>query len=162
LVLLITPDQQQGEANHNCGFAVIPVKFKPIFLLDFLIMEHKNLFGIDDDGKTAGLLSYFFVIGWSMAFFAFHQYERTRLSSFQLRQTLMLYLAYLLARFIVPFMLTRFGFNTAAFSSLYFTMPVNLLFVAIWVKGLMGAMQGEEVPIPIFGQPAQRIFAKLF
>lgn len=125
-------------------------------------MEHKNLFGIEDNGKTAGLLSYFFVLGWFMAFFAFHQYERNRLSSFHLRQTLMLYLAYLATRFGAPFVLAAFGFNIAAFSSAYFLIPLNALFVGLWVKGLLGAMQGKETLIPIFGEPGQWLFARFF
>ena len=125
-------------------------------------MENKNPFGIQDDGKTAGLLSYFFVLGWSMAYFAFHQYDQNRLSSFHMRQTLLLYLGYLFTRFGVPVLFGAVGMPVALFSTFYFTIPVNALFIMLWAIGLRGAMDGEERLIPIFGKPAQRLFAKLF
>lgn len=125
-------------------------------------MENQNPFGIQDEGKTAGLLSYFFILGWSMAYFAFHKYERTQLSGFHLRQTLLLYLVYLFTRFGMPFILGLAGFSTTAFASLYFVIPISILFVGLWAKGLLGAINGEETEIPIFGAPAQRIFADFF
>ena len=125
-------------------------------------MENNNPFGIQDDGKTAGLLSYFFVLGWSMAYFAFHQYDRNQLSSFHLRQTLLLYLAYLFTRFAIPLAFGAAGMPVALFSAFYFTIPINALFITLWAIGLRGAMSGEEMPIPIFGDAAQRIFANLF
>jgi uncharacterized membrane protein len=125
-------------------------------------MENENPFGIQDDGKTAGLLSYFFVLGWSMAYFAFHKYDRSELSGFHLRQTLLLYLVYLFARFGMPLTFGAIGMPVALFSTVYFTVPINALFIMLWAIGLRGAMKGEETPIPIFGEPAQRIFAKFF
>lgn len=122
-------------------------------------MEKRNPFGIEDEGRTAGMLSYFFVLGWSMAFFAFHQYEKTSLSSYQLRQTLMLYLSYLATRFGIPVLFGLLGIHSMFFSSLLFSMPVNALFITLWVIGLTGAIHGEERPIPIFGEQAQRIFS---
>lgn len=125
-------------------------------------MEKRNPFGIEDDGRTAGMLSYFFVLGWSMAYLAFHQYERTSLSSYQLRQTLMLYLSYIVTRYGIPVLFGMAGVHSAFFASLLFSLPVNALFIALWVIGLNGAISGEERPIPIFGEHAQRIFAAAF
>lgn len=34
-------------------------------------MERKYLFGIEDGGKTAAMISYFFVLGWSLSFLDF-------------------------------------------------------------------------------------------
>ena len=125
-------------------------------------MENRNPFGIEDDGKTAGLLSYFFVLGWSMAYFAFHQYEKTSLSSYHLRQTLLLYITYILARYGIPVAFGAIGLPVELFSTIYFIVPVNIAFVALWCIGLNGASKGDETPIPLFGAPAQRIFADIF
>jgi uncharacterized membrane protein len=125
-------------------------------------MTNGNPFGIEDEGKTAGMLSYFFVLGWSMAFFAFHQYERNRLSSFHMRQTLLLYMAYVVIHYGVPVLFGVIGLPVVLFSSIYFIIPLNLLFVGLWSIGLNGASKGEETPIPVFGEPAQRIFANIF
>jgi hypothetical protein len=124
-------------------------------------MEPKNPFGIEDDGKTAGLLSYFFVLGWSMAYFAFHQNEKTSLSSYQLRQTLLLYIGYVVIRYGLHLFFGTIGLSTYIFSSIYFIVLVNLSFIALWVIGLRGAINGEKKPIPLFGQPAQTIFTAL-
>jgi uncharacterized membrane protein len=120
-------------------------------------MKQTNPFGIQDDGKTAGLLSYFFVLGWSMAFFTFHKNDKTSLSSFQLRQTLMLYISYLVIRYGF---LNVLGLATGTLS-FYSIMLVNVTFVVLWVIGLLGASKAEEKPIPVLGQLAQTVFSKL-
>jgi len=122
-------------------------------------MSTKNPFGIEDDGKTAGLLSYFFVLGWSMAYFAFHQNEKTSLSSYQLRQTLLLYISYVAIRYGLSLFFGMIGLPTGIFSLYYFIVPVNLGFIVLWIIGLNGAINGEKKPIPLFGQQAQNIFS---
>ena len=47
-------------------------------------MEPINPFQVQDGGKTAGMMSYFFVLGWSLAYFGYHQNNKTSLSSYQL------------------------------------------------------------------------------
>jgi len=124
-------------------------------------MGPKNPFGIEDDGKTAGLLSYFFVLGWSMAYFAFHQNDKTSLSSYQLRQTLLLYIGYVVIRYGLSLSFCAVGLSTHLFSSFYFIVFVNLTFIVFWIIGLIGAINGEEKPIPLLGLPAQTIFPAL-
>ena len=124
-------------------------------------MERRNPFGIQDDGKTAGMLSYFFVLGWSMAYFVFHQNEKTSLSSYHLRQTLLLYISYLAVRYGLPAMFGAIGLPTALFSLYIFIVPVNLGFIILWLIGLKGAVNGEQRPIPIVGQQAQIVFSTL-
>jgi uncharacterized membrane protein len=122
-------------------------------------MNNRNPFGICDDGKTAGLLSYFFIVGWSTAFFAFHKNEKTSLSSYHLRQTLLLYISYVLVRYGTGCFFGAIGLPTGLFSSNYFVVPVNLGFIALWVTGLTGAIKGEKKPIPVFGEQAQIMFS---
>src|SRR6201999_95339 len=122
---------------------------KILFKKRFNFMGSRNPFGIEDDGKTAGLLSYFFVLGWSMAFFAFHQNEKTSLSGYHLRQTLLLYIGYIVVRYGIPLMFGAVGLPTALFSMYLFIVPVNLGFIALWITGLKAAMDGEEKPIPL-------------
>jgi uncharacterized membrane protein len=124
-------------------------------------MGQRNPFGIEDDGKTAGLLSYFFVLGWSMSYFAFHKAEKTSLSSYQLRQTLFLYIGYVVMRYGISILFGAIGLSTALFSDFYFIVIVNLSFIVLWIIGLTGAINGEEKPIPFFGEQAQRVFARL-
>jgi uncharacterized membrane protein len=120
-----------------------------------------NPFGIEDDGRTASLLSYFFVLGWSISFFTFHLNEKTEKSSFHLRQTLMLYISYIVIRYGLITLLAAVLPNLA-FSVGYLILFVNLSFAALWVTGLISANSGgEDRPIPVFGRPAQVIFASI-
>lgn len=121
-------------------------------------MATNNPFGIEDDGRTASLLSYFFVLGWSISFFTFHLNEKTERSSFHLRQTLMLYISYIVIRYGIITLLSAIWPNLA-FSAEYLVIFVNLSFAALWVTGLVSANSGEDRYIPLFGRPAQVIFA---
>lgn len=122
-------------------------------------MRGNEIFGVQDDGKTAGLCSYFFVLGWSVSYFGYHQTEKTSLSSFQLRQTLLLYLTYVGTRYGLLVVLDKMGLLTGLFSSFNLIVLVNALFVFLWIIGLIGARNGEEKPIPILGRPAQIMFS---
>jgi uncharacterized membrane protein len=124
-------------------------------------MQRTNPFGIQDDGKTAGLLSYFFVLGWSMAFFTFHKNDKTSLSSFHLRQTLLLYLTYLFFRYGLAFILTLIGFPVFVLSMTYYIVLVNVTFIILWLIGLNGASNAELKPIPIIGMWAQSVFSAI-
>ena len=124
-------------------------------------MEQRNIFGIEDDGKTAGLLSYFFVLGWSMAFFTFHKNDKTSLSSYHLRQTLLLYITYLIFRYGLLIFLNVFGFPIGLFSSLYYIVLVNSTFIVFWIIGLDGARKAEHRPIPLIGSLAQSVFSRI-
>ena len=124
-------------------------------------MRGNEIFGVQDDGKTAGLCSYFFVLGWSVSYFGYHQTEKTSLSSFQLRQTLLLYLTYIATRYGLLVVLDKTGLLTGLFSSFNLIVLVNVLFVFLWIIGLIGARNGEEKPIPILGRPAQIMFSRI-
>ena len=52
-------------------------------------MELTEKLGIKDAGKVAGILSYFTIIGWLVAYFGLHQNKKTTIGSYQLRQTLL-------------------------------------------------------------------------
>src|ERR1700678_2360525 len=121
-------------------------------------MRTGNPFGIEDDGKTAGMLSYFFVLGWSMAFFTFHKNDKQSLSSFHLRQTLLLYISYLVIRFGLPLVFGAIGLPTYLFSLTLFSIFVNATFIVLWLIGLDGAFKGETKAIPFFGKQAQIVF----
>lgn len=124
-------------------------------------MRGNEIFGVQDDGKTAGLCSYFFVLGWSVSYFGYHQTEKTSLSSFQLRQTLLLYLTYIATRYGLLVILDKAGILNGLFSSFNLIVLVNVLFVLLWIIGLTGARNGEEKPIPVLGRPAQIIFSRI-
>ena len=121
-------------------------------------MRGNDIFGVQDDGKTAGLCSYFFVLGWSVSYFGYHQTEKTSLSSFHLRQTLLLYITYVATRYGALIILNYMGLLNGTISLSNLVVFVNVLFICLWVVGLIGASNGEEKPIPILGRVAQSVF----
>jgi hypothetical protein len=111
-----------------------------------------------ENGKTAGIISYFWIIGWLIAYFGFHQNSKTSLGSYQLRQTLLLHIVATVIWIIVNYVLIAM-FYTSGFA-LFFPLIwiVRLGLLVLWIIGLIGAVNGEKKPIPILGERAQSMF----
>jgi|CryBogDrversion2_7_1035282.scaffolds.fasta_scaffold26958_1 uncharacterized membrane protein len=122
-------------------------------------MDRKYFLGIEDGGRTAGMVSYFFVIGWSVGYFGFHQPNKTSLSSFHLRQTLFLYITYLAIWFGIYLFSNTLGDNANHPLLLYMRVGSTAIFVLMWLIGLNGANNSEHKPIPVLGNIAQKVFS---
>ena len=111
--------------------------------------------GTTDNGKTVALVSYITLIGWIVAF-VMHSNQKTALGAFHLRQSLFL--------FLVGFVL--YIANICFFFIPYLGWIVNValslcgigVFI-LWVIGLVAAINGEQKPVPILGETAQRMFS---
>ncbi|SHN37348.1 hypothetical protein [Mucilaginibacter sp. OK098] len=124
-------------------------------------MEPGNNFGTQDNGKTAGIISYFTIIGWLIAYFAFHQNNKTSLGSYQLRQTLLFHIAFMVVRWGLSIILGAMWLSTG-FISLYSLLRlVDLAFFILWIIGFIGAVQGEKKEIPLLGDRAQTMFPSI-
>ena len=55
-------------------------------------MENNFNVTTTENGKVAAILSYISIIGWLVAYFGLHKDKKTELSSYHLRQTLLLYI----------------------------------------------------------------------
>jgi uncharacterized membrane protein len=108
-----------------------------------------------DDGKLAGIVSYFTIVGWLIAYFAFYQNNKTYLSSYQLRQTLLFHIISTIVYYAVGALLIT---PDASFGITIFWLIRVALFV-IWIIGLLGALQGENKPMPLIGERAQSMFS---
>ncbi|ASU32075.1 hypothetical protein [Mucilaginibacter xinganensis] len=126
-------------------------------------MEPVNNFGSQDNGKTAGIVSYFTIIGWLIAYFALHQNNKTSLGSYQLRQTLLFHLSYMVIRYGLSFVLGIIWLSGSGgiFSLYYLLKIVDLGFFILWIIGFIGAVQGEKKEIPVLGERAQAMFASI-
>jgi uncharacterized membrane protein len=124
-------------------------------------MEPNNPFANQDNGKVAGIVSYFSIIGWLVAYFAFYQNNKTSLASYQLRQTLLFHIVSMVIKFGLALFLGMLWLSTGFFS-VYSLM--NLLYLAlliIWIIGLIGAINSEQKPIPFLGELAQSMFSTI-
>ena len=124
-------------------------------------MEPTSPFPSGDNGKTASIISYFTIIGWLIAYFGMHQNNKTSLGSYQLRQTLLLHLIYMIVRYGLSFILVTVWLSTGVFSLYYLLRLIELVFFVLWIIGFIGAINGEKKPIPILGDYAQSIFSSI-
>lgn len=124
-------------------------------------MEPINNIGTDN-GKNVGIVSYLTFIGWLIAYFGMHQNNKTSLGSYQLRQTLLFYIAYFVVRWGLSIVLGIFWIASSGFFSLYYLLrAVDLAFFVLWIIGFIGAVQGEKKEIPVFGDRAQTMFPNI-
>ncbi|MCO5950936.1 MULTISPECIES: hypothetical protein [Mucilaginibacter] len=115
-----------------------------------------------DNGKNAGIVSYLTFIGWLIAYFGMHQNNKTSLGSYQLRQTLLLHIAYFVVRWGLSIILGIFWLASTGFFSLYYLLrAVDLAFFVLWIIGFIGAVQGEKKEIPLLGDKAQTMFPNI-
>lgn len=108
-----------------------------------------------DDGKLAGIVSYFTIVGWLIAYFAFYQNNKSYLSGYQLRQTLLFHIVSTIVYYAVG------AFLVTPDASLGMTIfwLIRLAFFVIWIIGFLGALQGERKPMPLIGERAQSMFS---
>jgi uncharacterized membrane protein len=122
-------------------------------------MDPNNQIVTPDDGKTVGIISYMTIIGWLIAYFGMHQNKKTSLGSYQLRQTLLLHIisfvVYFALNIVLGFMIFMGGIFFVFHTIIW---VVQAGFLVLWIIGLMGAINGEEKPIPLIGARAQTMF----
>jgi len=124
-------------------------------------MEPENNITTTDNGKNAGIVSYITIIGWLIAYFAMHNEKKTELGSYQLRQTLLLYIVgfgiYIIWAVVVSALLFSFSL-TLAWLFLLVDWVIRLGLFALWLIGFIGAVNGQKKPIPLIGEKAQTMF----
>lgn len=113
---------------------------------------------VADNGKIAGIVSYFSIIGWLIAYFAFHKDNKTELGSYQLRQTLLFNIAVIIIYFVLNAIIVSLIFSGGFLMIIYLFYLVEIGLFVIWIIGLIGAINGEKKPIPLIGEKAQTMF----
>ena len=106
-----------------------------------------------------------FVLGWSVSFFGYHKTEKTSLSSFQLRQTLFLYLSYIAVRYgVLPIFSTYSAKHAmpAFFTPFNVAMLVNVTFIVLWAIGLIGGQQRRRKSNPLFEAVPHNLFLRSY
>ncbi len=118
-------------------------------------------YGTTNNGKTAGIISYFTIIGWLIAYFAFHQGNKTRLGSYQLRQTLLFHIVSMILHYVLSSIIVASVLSGGGVGLGYLLNILDIVLLIFWIIGLIGAINGEEKPIPVIGPPAQNIFSSI-
>ncbi|ATP55348.1 hypothetical protein CPT03_02155 [Pedobacter ginsengisoli] len=103
------------------------------------------------DKKTIAIISYLTIIGWVIAYIQLSK-NKAQLAIFHIRQSLFLMLCAFVIFIIqmlfvfVPYVgwIISIGFNL-----------ITLGFLVLWVIALINAINGEQKPLPIFGNKAQ-------
>ncbi len=107
----------------------------------------------ENNGKTVAILSYITIIGWLIAYFAMHKDKKTALGSYHLRQSLLLFLC-AIAWNVVTMILGSF---LPAIVNTILSLA-SLVFLVLWVIGLIAAINEQRKPIPLVGEKAQGMF----
>lgn len=101
------------------------------------------------DGKMMAIISYITVIGTLIAFIM-NQNKHNYFASFHIRQAIGIFVVWLLVNFIQRY--TDFGWLDTILSIGVFI---------LWIFGLIGAIQGEEKPVPFLGDQFQEWFRNI-
>ncbi len=104
--------------------------------------------------KTAAIVSYITIIGWLISFFGLNN-PKSSLTSYHLRQTLLLY--------IIAFVFQIIIMVVSSVSPIFGMVLsfASLGFIVLWIMGLISAINGEEKPMPLIGEKAQEIFKNM-
>jgi uncharacterized membrane protein len=114
-----------------------------------------------DNGKNAAIVSYLSIIGWLIAYFAFHNDKKTELGSYHLRQTLLFYICsfgvYIVWSIIVTALIFSLSLGLASIA-LILNWVIYLGLFVFWIIGFIGAINGQKKPMPLIGEKAQTLF----
>lgn len=123
-------------------------------------MEPTNPFARDDN-KAAAIVSYFFIVGWLIAYFGLYINNKTSLASYHLRQTLLFHIIAMILKFAVAAAIGLIWLSTGMFSPHSLMSLIYLGLFIIWLIGLIAAINGEKKPIPFIGESAQGMFSSI-
>lgn len=122
-------------------------------------IEPNNNLSTADNGKTVGIISYLTIIGWLVALLAMHNDKKTELGSYQLRQTLLLYIIGIGVYIICMAIFTSLIFTGGFWLGMALNWVIRLGLFVLWLIGFLGAINGEKKPIPLIGEKAQTMFS---
>lgn len=103
------------------------------------------------DGKTIAIISYITIIGWVISYIQYGN-NKSQLAVFHIRQSLFL----MLCAFAVCIVSMCFAF--VPYIGWIISLGINLVllgFLVLWIIALLNAANGEQKPLPIFGNKAQ-------
>lgn len=107
------------------------------------------------EDKTTAIVSYLTLIGFIVAIII-HSSKKTRIGAFHLRQSLGLILT------AIAMMVVGFVFAFIPVLGWLASMAVWIGLLALWIMGLIAALNGEFKPVPVLGEHYQKLLGKAF
>ncbi|NTE00538.1 DUF4870 domain-containing protein [Agrobacterium tumefaciens] len=120
-------------------------------------METNTKFNSTDNGKSAAIVSYIFLIGWLISFFAIYKDNRTSLSTYHLRQSLLLHLSFIVINILFSFIVMI----VPSLFIVYVSYAINIIYIVFIIMGAISASNLENKPLPVIGDKAQTLFPTL-
>lgn len=118
----------------------------------------------EDQGKATAIISYITPVGWLVAYFALYKDNKTSLAAFHLRQSLgfmIVVIGLYIVQIILFFLLVLMGMiGLVTMTSFLFSL-IYLGLLALWILGLIAAINEKEQPMPLIGRVSQNIFFRL-
>lgn len=103
---------------------------------------------IVEKGKTAAITSYILLIGALIAL-SMNAEDKNPFAAFHIRQSLGLSLLFI-----------SLGLLVSPFDNWMITAPMYLFVAILWTYGLVTALRGEMIPLPILGKFFQKFLRK--
>jgi len=110
-----------------------------------------------DNGKMAAIVSYITVFGWLISYFAMYKAKKTALSTYHLRQSLLLHLI----TFVIWGALSMIGAILAASVMSFLGYVFYIVALIYIVLGILIANSNKQRPLPFLGESAQRMFSTI-
>ncbi len=110
-----------------------------------------------NESKTIALISYLTIIGWIIAF-VMNGNNKTSLALFHLRQSAFLMLL-AVGLYTIQFFLLFIPHIGWMLSTLFGILGLGLFI--LWIMGLITAINGEEKPLPVFGNRIQQLLSSI-
>lgn len=107
------------------------------------------------DGKTIALISYITIIGWVIAY-VMHSNNKTSLGAFHLRQSAFIMLL-VVGMYAIQYSLLFIPYIGWILSILMGVLGIGIFI--LWILGLIAAINGEEKPVPVFGEKIQQLLS---
>jgi uncharacterized membrane protein len=117
-------------------------------------METNSPFKTADSGKNAAIVSYITLIGWLIAYFGMYKDNKTALSTYHLRQSLLLHLTFI----VINIALTIVVRITLSLTIANLGWLVYVAYIVFVVLGVISANNEEKKPLPLLGEKAQTMF----
>lgn len=106
------------------------------------------------DKKTLAIISYITIIGWLIAFFQYKDKERDPFVTYHLKQSLGIA--------IISFILgAAINIIVRIVPSLSVVVYANIAILALWVLGIINAVNGQKKPVPVVGPMFENKFSFL-